>query len=62
MEMINCDKIMTTEEVCSYLRLCRNTVMSLVKNGKLNYAKLGKEYRFRQSDIQLLFEKEFNKQ
>ena len=50
------NEIMTFEEVCKYLGICRNTLTSMMNSGEINFCKLRTHYRFRRSDIMALFE------
>jgi len=49
------DKIMTLEEVASYLRLKPQTIYSWAQEKKIPAAKLGKEWRFKKSIIDKWF-------
>ena len=50
------NEIMTFEEVCKYLGICRNTLTSMMNSGDIRYCKLGVQYRFRRSDIMAMFD------
>jgi len=52
MEMEN---VYTAEEAADFLRVTVHTIYHYIKGGKLNAAKLGNEYRIKQSDIEALF-------
>lgn len=40
------DEFLTTDELASYLKLSRKTVEKLRKAGKLEYIKVGTQYRY----------------
>ena len=49
------DEIMNIEEVAKYLKLKPQTIYSWAQQGKIPAAKLGKEWRFRRSLIDMWF-------
>ena len=49
------DEIMTIEEVAKYLKLKPQTIYSWAQNGKIPAAKLGKEWRFKKSILDVWF-------
>ena len=49
------DDIMTLEQVARYLKLKPQTIYNWAQNGKIPAAKLGKEWRFRKSIIDMWF-------
>lgn len=49
------NEIMNIEEVAKYLKLKPQTIYSWAQQGKIPAAKLGKEWRFRRSLIDLWF-------
>ena len=49
------DEIMNLEEVAKYLKLKPQTIYSWAQQGKIPAAKLGKEWRFRRSLIDMWF-------
>jgi len=51
------NEIMNIEEVAKYLKLKPQTIYSWAQQGKIPAAKLGKEWRFRRSLIDLWFNK-----
>lgn len=54
------DDIMTLEEVARYLKLKPQTIYAWAQKGKIPAAKIGKEWRFRRSVIDLWFDNHFN--
>lgn len=53
--MLEMDEIMNIEEVAKYLKLKPQTIYSWAQQGKIPAAKLGKEWRFRRSLIDMWF-------
>ena len=49
------EDIMTLEEVAKYLKLKPKTIYTWAQDGKIPAAKLGKEWRFKKSVIDKLF-------
>lgn len=45
------DRIMTTREIAGYIRLNEKTVIRMAQSGKLPANKIGKQWRFRLSDV-----------
>lgn len=45
------DEILTTEELCSWLKLSRVTVWHLTKNGILPFLRVGNQKRFLKSEV-----------
>jgi excisionase family DNA binding protein len=43
--------ILTLEDVAEYLRLSKNTVYNLSRNGKIPAIRVGNQWRFRMEDI-----------
>lgn len=54
------DTLMTIEEVASYLRLSKDTVYRMVQKGKIPASKVGMQWRFRRSDLDLWLDKNKN--
>ena len=48
-------EIMTARDVASYLKLKERTVNNLAMKGKLPAVKIGRQWRFRRSQIDALF-------
>jgi excisionase family DNA binding protein len=51
--------LMTTEQVSDHLAVSVRTVRELVKSGSLPAARIGKEYRFREIDVNQFIEERF---
>ena len=49
------EEIMTLEEVAKYLKVKPQTIYTWAQTGKIPAAKLGKEWRFKKSVIDKLF-------
>ena len=49
------DEIMTIEDVAKYLKLKPQTIYTWAQNGKIPAAKLGKEWRFKKSILDVWF-------
>lgn len=49
------DEIMTIEEVAQYLKMKPQTIYTWAQSGKIPAAKIGKEWRFKRSLIELWF-------
>jgi excisionase family DNA binding protein len=49
------EDIMTLEEVAKYLKVKPQTIYAWAQDGKIPAAKLGKEWRFRKSIIDIWF-------
>ena len=43
--------VYTENEACNFLKITRPTILKLRKEGKLNYFKVGKGIRYKQSDL-----------
>lgn len=50
------EELMTTKEVAKYLRISITTIHNMIKRGDLHPAKIGKDYRFKRSDIEKMME------
>jgi excisionase family DNA binding protein len=50
------DEIMTIEDVAAYLKLKPQTIYTWAQNKKIPAAKLGKEWRFKKSIIDVWFD------
>jgi excisionase family DNA binding protein len=51
--------MMTTEQVSEHLSVSARTVRELVKSGALPAARIGKEYRFKEIDVNQFIEERF---
>jgi excisionase family DNA binding protein len=51
--------LMTTEQVSDCLSVSVRTVRDLVKSGALPAARIGKEYRFKEIDVNQFIEERF---
>ena len=49
------EPLLTSAQAAAYLSVAPETVRKLCRSGKLTYAKIGSEYRFRRSDLDELF-------
>ena len=47
-------KVFTSKQACEYLQINRLTLYKLIKEKKVKCNKLGKNYRFLQSDLEKL--------
>jgi PTS system nitrogen regulatory IIA component len=54
------EDIMTLEEVAKYLKVKPQTIYTWAQDSKIPAAKLGKEWRFRKSVIDLWFNEHIN--
>lgn len=54
------DSLMTIDEVASYLRLSKDTVYRMVQKGRIPASKVGMQWRFRRSDVDLWLDKNKN--
>ena len=45
------DQVMSTEEICKYLKLSRPTVLRLLHSGELRGAKVGAQWRILKSEV-----------
>ena len=52
-EATNEDRVMTTTEAMEYLRITRKTLLKLVKDGRIKANKVGKDYRYLKSEIDI---------
>lgn len=48
------DKLLTTREVATILRVHVQTVLSAIHKGRLKASKFGRRYRVRPDDVQIL--------
>jgi excisionase family DNA binding protein len=44
-------EILTTKELCAYLKLPKTTIYKLCKLGRIPYVKAGKQLRFRKESV-----------
>lgn len=54
------EKLMTLREVAGYLRLSKDTVYRMASTGKLPASKVGSQWRFRKTDVDLWLERNKN--
>lgn len=47
----NTQSILTTEEVLGYLRVTPRTIYRLIRTGELPALRIGRQWRFRRSDL-----------
>jgi excisionase family DNA binding protein len=45
------DNVLTTEEAIHYLKISKPTLLKYVRLGKINATKVGREWRFLQSEL-----------
>ncbi len=57
---MNGDEIMTLEEVAAYLKVKPQTIYTWAQEKKIPAAKLGKEWRFKRSVIDVWFNQHFD--
>ena len=50
------DEILTVEEVASFLKLHPKTVYKFIKDSELQGYRIGRQWRFRKSEVMKLFE------
>lgn len=50
------DRLLTVQDVCDLLQVRRSWVYTVVRRGELKRIKLGREFRFRQSDLDAFLE------
>jgi len=50
-------ELLSVKEVCEVLKLSRWTITKLVESGQLKASKIGGTYRFRNTDVEQLIEK-----
>jgi nitrogen PTS system EIIA component len=48
------DEVLTTTEAVKYLKTSRQTIINLVKSGRLRGNKIGRNYRFLKEDLDRL--------
>jgi excisionase family DNA binding protein len=51
MSKIKNDAVLTTEEAMQYLKISKPTLLKCVHLGKINATKVGREWRFLQSEL-----------
>jgi excisionase family DNA binding protein len=51
MSKIRDDSVLTTDEAMKYLKISKPTLLKCVRIGKINAAKVGREWRFLQSEL-----------
>lgn len=54
------DSLMTLDEVAAYLRLSKDTIYRMVQSGKIPASKVGTQWRFRQSEVDVWLEQNKN--
>ena len=54
------EKVYTVKEITEYLKLHKTTVFRMIKDGRLKAIKIGKEYRFKETDIQEFLQRKEN--
>jgi len=55
------DSILTTDEATKYLKISKPTLLKHVHNGKIKAVKVGRSWRFLQSELYLFVKGEGNK-
>ena len=45
-------EVMTTDDVVSYLKVSRKTLLKLVRNGEIPARKVGKNYRYLRKELE----------
>jgi putative molybdopterin biosynthesis protein len=58
MNDVNEQKIYNVEEAANLLRLSYRTIIRLIKKGNIRAAKLGRQYRISQDEIQRLLQQQ----
>ena len=58
--MLGGEVYLTSEEVCSLLRLSTRTLQDYRDNGMIAYCKIGGKILYKQSDIQAMLERHYN--
>ena len=58
--MLGGEVYLTSEEVCSLLRLSTRTLQDYRDSGTIAYCKIGGKILYRQSDIQAMLERHYN--
>jgi excisionase family DNA binding protein len=51
MSKIRNDSVLTTDEAMQYLKISKPTLLKCVRLGKINATKVGREWRFLQSEL-----------
>ncbi|HXH75862.1 MAG TPA: helix-turn-helix domain-containing protein [Bacteriovoracaceae bacterium] len=51
MKLFASSDMMTLQEACAFLGISESTMRRKIRDGKIKYAKEGKNYRFKKSDI-----------
>lgn len=51
MKLFASSDLMTLQEACAFLQISESTMRRYIKAGKVKYQKVGKDYRFKKSDI-----------
>jgi excisionase family DNA binding protein len=51
MSKIKNDTVLTTDEAMQYLKISKPTLLKCVRLGKINATKVGREWRFLQSEL-----------
>lgn len=51
MKLFASSDLMTLQEACSFLGISESTMRRKIRDGKIKYAKEGKNYRFKKADI-----------
>ncbi len=51
MSEIKNDRVLTTDEAMQYLKISKPTLLKCVRLGKINATKVGREWRFLQSEL-----------
>ena len=51
MKLFASSDTMTLQEACSFLGISESTMRRKIRDGKIKYAKEGKNYRFKKADI-----------
>jgi excisionase family DNA binding protein len=55
------DQIMTVEEIATYLKLNKQTVMRMAARGDLPAVKVGRHWRFKKEHIDAVFDEDARK-
>jgi len=51
MKLFASSDLMTLQEACAFLGISESTMRRRIRNGKVNFTKEGKDYRFKKSEI-----------
>lgn len=51
MKLFSSSDLMTLKEACAFLGISESTMRRKIRDGKVNFTKEGKDYRFKKSDI-----------